>query len=73
MTEKVYEYKDDHNWFIGKWGGYGGIAELGQTVSYGIDYFKLARLIDQAYGISQDAETSYDIVVVKISEEKELV
>ncbi|MFA9413472.1 MULTISPECIES: nucleoside-triphosphate diphosphatase [unclassified Streptococcus] len=28
MTTKIYEYKDDKNWFIGKWGGHSFLSAL---------------------------------------------
>ncbi len=34
MTEKIYEYKDEHNWFIGKWEGFNYLTCFGDDQAY---------------------------------------
>ena len=31
MTDKIYEYKDAENWFLGEWGGFNAISGLGNV------------------------------------------
>ncbi|MGT2933200.1 nucleoside-triphosphate diphosphatase [Streptococcus catagoni] len=32
MSEKIYEYKDEDNWFIGRWNGYNSLETLGGLI-----------------------------------------
>ncbi|HFI0355985.1 TPA: nucleoside-triphosphate diphosphatase [Streptococcus suis] len=34
MTDKIYEYKDEHNWFIGKWEGFNYLTCFGDDHAY---------------------------------------
>ncbi|HFU4494615.1 TPA: nucleoside-triphosphate diphosphatase [Streptococcus suis] len=34
MTEKIYEYRDEHNWFIGKWEGFNYLTCFGDDQAY---------------------------------------
>ena len=33
MTNKIYEYKDDQDWYVGVWDVYGGIYALSKILS----------------------------------------
>lgn len=45
MTDKIYEYKDDRNWFIGKWGGnYPSVRTMDEV--YGEKYYRLTEAIE---------------------------
>ncbi|MFH6643670.1 nucleoside-triphosphate diphosphatase [Streptococcus suis] len=34
MTDKIYEYRDEHNWFIGKWEGFNYLTCFGDDQAY---------------------------------------
>ncbi|HFI0787827.1 nucleoside-triphosphate diphosphatase [Streptococcus suis] len=34
MTENIYEYRDEHNWFIGKWEGFNYLTCFGDDQAY---------------------------------------
>lgn len=62
MTEKIYEYKDEKNWFIGKWGGYNDVYALGQSEK---DYYSLG--LSSLLPEGNDDASGFDITVVKHS------
>ena len=43
MTNKIYEYKDDQNWYVGVWDVYGGIYSLIKD-PLELDFMDLARI-----------------------------
>ena len=43
MTDKIYEYRDEHNWFIGEWEGFNSIAGIGNVSDE--EHFYLNRLL----------------------------
>lgn len=77
MTEKIYEYKDDNNWFVGKWGGHNIIQSLNpEETGY---YHELAYSLRCLHKPYQNLEgqapkpNSYNITVIKSDNELLLI
>ena len=43
MADKIYEYKDKENWFLGEWGGFNAISGLGNVC--GDDLYELSQQV----------------------------
>ncbi|MFC3928753.1 nucleoside-triphosphate diphosphatase [Streptococcus caprae] len=73
MTEKIYEYKDEQNWFIGKWGGLGLITLLGDTMGEELYFLnhELGRLLENDETVAEDE--SYDVTIVKMASDFHLI
>ncbi|MGT2958606.1 non-canonical purine NTP pyrophosphatase [Streptococcus bovimastitidis] len=74
MTEKIYEYKDKENWFIGKWQGYNTIIAIDDIIGdrFNLLNLKLAPL--NTNDIEEDWENyGYTITVIKKSSDFALV
>lgn len=79
MTDKIYEYKDENNWFIGKWQGLNTLSGLGNVGND--DYFRLnldlARLHESDKFNSEDSQdwqpNGYDVTVIKKSSDFRLI
>lgn len=76
-TNKIYEYKDDNNWFIGRWGGHGFISGLGDR---GDEFMhNLSLLLRQLHNpyvqVAEDnfRPNSYDITIVKLTDIFQLI
>lgn len=67
MSETIYEYKDDQDWFIGKWGGYNAINGIG-AVENDL-FYSLSRHFDNLLlGLGFDEQTSgFDVIVARLS------
>lgn len=67
MSDKIYEYKTEDDWFIAKWGVpfpmMHSLVEDG-----GVDYFGLSRAL-----LGQEPSVGYDVVIVKQSAEATLI
>ena len=55
MTNKIYEYKDDQDWYIGVWDVYGGIYNLIKD-PLELDFMDLARIF-------RDEENGFPITI----------
>ena len=55
MTNKIYEYKDDQDWYIGVWDVYGGIYSLIKD-PLDLDFMDLARIF-------RDEENGFPITI----------
>lgn len=77
MTKKIYEYKDDHNWFIGEWGGHGFISGLGdRNNEFMHNLSLLLRQIHNPYvqvGEDNFHPNSYAITIVKLTDIFQLI
>ncbi|MFA9413471.1 MULTISPECIES: hypothetical protein [unclassified Streptococcus] len=77
MTDKIYEYKDDHNWFIGKWGGHNLLSQFAEPMSNKLYLLNqlLATILDQA-PLSEEswlAQQGYDVLVIRLSSQLSLI
>lgn len=67
MSDKIYEYKTEDDWFIVKWGVpfpmMHSLVEDG-----GVDYFGLSRAL-----LGQEPSVGYDVVIIKQSAEVTLI
>ena len=79
MTDNIYEYKDEKNWFVGKWQGFNTLAGLGQVSNEA--YLRLnhdlASLHDSDKVDSRDNQNwrpnGYDVTVIKKSSDFRLI
>ncbi|MGT2959824.1 nucleoside-triphosphate diphosphatase [Streptococcus caballi] len=79
MTDNIYEYKDEKNWFVGKWQGFNTLAGLGQVSNEA--YLRLnhdlASLLDSDKVDSKDNQNwrpnGYDVTVIKKSSDFRLI
>ena len=55
MTNRIYEYKDDQNWYVGVWDVYGGIYSLIKD-PLELDFMDLARIF-------RDKENGFPITI----------
>ena len=55
MTNKIYEYKDDQDWYVGAWDVYGGIYSLIKD-PLELDFMDLARIF-------RDEENGFPITI----------
>lgn len=64
MTDKIYEYRDEHNWFIGKWEGFNSIAGIGNVSDE--EHFYLNRLLTRLNPpTDNDVLSGYDVTIVR--------
>ena len=64
MTEKIYEYRDEHNWFIGKWEGFNSIAGIGNVSDE--EHFYLNRLLTRLNPpTDNDVLSGYGVTIVR--------
>ncbi|MDG4478302.1 nucleoside-triphosphate diphosphatase [Streptococcus parasuis] len=64
MTEKIYEYRDEQNWFIGKWEGFNSIAGIGNVSDE--EHFYLNRLLTRLNPpTNNDVLSGYDVTIVR--------
>lgn len=73
MTDKIYEYKDDQNWFIGRWGGFNTLSGLGNVSHDG--FFELSMVLRDALGHLEDQPfppQGFDVTIVKKSSDYQL-
>lgn len=74
MTEKIYEYKDNENWFIGKWQGYNTIIALDDIIGDRFNPLNLKLAPLNTNDIEEDWENyGYTITVIKKSSDFALV
>lgn len=83
MTEKIYEYKDEQDWFIGAMAGHHSISYLGDELSmmHQDAVFRINRLFDDLVGMDVIGDADYDwnhpsgykITVVKFTSELKLI
>lgn len=85
MADKIYEYKDKENWFLGEWGGFNAISGLGNVC--GDELYELsqqvAKLVASKYcgkchghgedGCHKDEFNGYNVTVVKKSSDFQLI
>ena len=66
MSDKIYEYKDEHDWFIGRWRGSNTITELGEVSAkaYLALSQELAALLNTA-DLSGDGEAGFSVTVIR--------
>lgn len=73
MSEKIYEYKDEQDWFIGQWGGHNTVTGFGSVSQDEIFRFSqtLSDLspIDYSDGGTEEAwlPSGYDVTVIRLS------
>ncbi|BAQ23671.1 nucleoside-triphosphate diphosphatase [Streptococcus troglodytae] len=67
MKEKIYEYKDDHNWFISQW------SKVGSSTYYEEEAEKTYGSIEQSLRGLLDEGNSFILTVVKINSSIALV
>ncbi|MGT2895739.1 hypothetical protein ACVRZR_05085 [Streptococcus entericus] len=77
MTDKIYEYKDDKNWFIGKWGGHSLLSHFAEPMSNKLYLLnqQLATILDRA-PLSEEswlAQQGYDVLVIRLSSQLSLI
>ncbi|KKF56756.1 deoxyribonucleotide triphosphate pyrophosphatase [Streptococcus uberis 6780] len=73
MSEKIYEYKDDKNWFIGKWQGYNTIKRLGHGISQDLDSLSSRLSQFNTNDIEDNWESfGYDVVIVTKDQESDV-
>lgn len=65
MTDKIYEYKDDQNWFVGKWRDFTNIYNLGGEKDFFQIEQELASLITGKQG--------FDVSVLRYSSDFRLM
>ncbi|MGT2928953.1 nucleoside-triphosphate diphosphatase [Streptococcus dentasini] len=65
MTDKIYEYKDDRNWFVGKWSNVSNIYSLGAQDEFTQIEHDLAGLVREKGG--------FDICVLRLSSDFRLL
>lgn len=73
MTDKIYEYRDAENWFLGEWGGFNTISGLGNISNDALSELslKVAKLnTSKCYGnchgdCHSDDRNGYNVTVVK--------
>lgn len=63
MSEKIYEYRDDANWFIGKWGGWGLIGTMFDEG--GPEIRRLDHLLADLVQNKDGEPSSYDVTVIR--------
>ena len=75
MTNKIYQMKDDDNWFIGKWNGYNSIELLGGVLDEDLNSLNqmLAPLNNQDYDEENWQEFGYVITVIEKNSDYKLV
>ncbi|AHY16273.1 nucleoside-triphosphate diphosphatase [Streptococcus iniae] len=75
MSEKIYEFKDNDNWFVGKWNGYNSIEEVGNLINE--DLARLNQVLSQLNTNTieeQDWDNfGYAITVIKKSSDFSLI
>ena len=73
MTDKIYEYRDAENWFLGEWGGFNTISGLGNISNDALSELslKVAKLntrkcCGNCHGdCHSDDRNGYNVTVVK--------
>ena len=65
MTDKIYEYKDDQDWFVGKWSDFSRIYQLGGAGDFSKIEQEVASLIPEQQGL--------DIVIMRYSSDFRLL
>ena len=60
MKEKIYEYKDDHNWFISQW------SKVGSSTYYEEEAEETYSSIEQSLRGLLDEGNSFILTVIKI-------
>ena len=71
MTEKIYEYRDEHNWFIGKWEGFNSIAGIGNVSDE--EHFYLNRLLTRLnHPTDIDFLSGYGVTIVRTQSDFQL-
>ncbi len=81
MTDKIYEYRDAENWFLGEWGGFNTISGLGNISNDALSELslKVAKLnTSKCYGnchgdCHSDDRNGYNVTVVKKSSDFQLI
>lgn len=75
MKDKIYEYKDDQDWYLGRWGGFNDISGLGNVSNE--DYFNLSRKLTDLYPLYplDDLPDSqgFSVTVIKHSSDFRLI
>ena len=56
MTTKIYEHKDEHDWFIGDMAGYNTLSYLGDEPPFGTSLEAINSLIESVVGIDMLSE-----------------
>lgn len=77
MTGKIYEYKDDQNWFIGKWGGHNLLSHFAEPMSDKLYLLnqQLATILDRS-PLSEEswlAQQGYEVLVIRLSSQLSLI
>ena len=67
MKEKIYEYKDDHNWFISQW------SKVGSSTYYEEEAEETYSSIEQSLRGLLDEGNSFILTVIKINSSIALV
>lgn len=67
MKEKIYEYKDDHNWFISQW------SKVGSSTYYEEEAEETYSSIEQSLRGLLDESNSFILTVIKINSSIALV
>ncbi len=65
MTDKIYEYKDDQDWFVGKWSDFSRIYQLGGAGDFSKIEQEVASLVPEQQGL--------DIVIMRYSSDFRLL
>lgn len=81
MTDKIYEYKDAENWFLGEWGGFNAISGLGNvcddalySLSQQLAKLNTSKCGDNCHGeCRSDDRNGYNVTVVKKSSDFQLI
>ncbi|MGT2887773.1 nucleoside-triphosphate diphosphatase [Streptococcus didelphis] len=75
MTDKIYEYKDEENWFIGKWNGNNSIRALGHV--YDEALYRIEKKLDflnpSMFDDSSDSINGYSVTVVRKESDAALI
>lgn len=81
MTDKIYEYKDAENWFLGEWGGFNAISGLGNVcddavyeLSQQLAKLNTSKCCGNCHGdCHSDDRNGYNVTVVKKSSDFQLI
>ncbi|MEQ9764097.1 nucleoside-triphosphate diphosphatase [Streptococcus jiangjianxini] len=79
MADKIYEYKDENDWFIGDMSGHNSLSYLGDEHKIDDPLFNLNRLLDGVLEIDVLSEEEwrhprgYRVTVVKLTSEMKLI
>lgn len=69
MTDKIYEYKDEQNWFIGQWGDYEYVS------SFLVDNYwgELKSIFDQLYAHRFEEMSYFQLHIVRYQSKERLI